>query len=278
MTLVAYGGSGTGGISDVNITSGGTGTGANGGVTLIAGGTVGSTNTAISGIAINASGGTGKPAATIGMFAAQPIGSVRFDSNGIATGAFTPGYFDHTRHSARTTTPVPGSGIITDGGAITIKTGGMFSNQAVVSSSGMGPGRDAGDITIIAGSINVNSPLLAVGSDGDDGPDAMLPGQSGEDGQGGGKGGMITLKGAGGIAVNANIQADGGKGGNGGNGGDELIQSGGGAGGNGGNGGRAGTISLTTTNAAINQAAGLLISAVGGSGGNGGAGGNGGPC
>ena len=176
------------------------------------------------------------------------------------------------------------SGSIVDNGAIasasnlTALAGEMFSNQAVVSSSGLGTGRDAGDITIIAGSINLQGVVLAVGSNGANGPDASLPGQSGTDGQDGGKGGMITLQGTGGITINANIQADEGNGGNGGRGGDGASQrrreaapaeteS---------NGGRAGTISLTTTDAAINQAAGLSISAVGGSGGSGGAGGNGG--
>ena len=102
VTLVAYGGSGTGGISGVNINSSGAGTGANGGVMLIAGGTVGSTNTAISGIAINASGGTGMPPAAIGIFAAQPQGAVGFDASGIATGSFLRRSFDPRQHSAWT--------------------------------------------------------------------------------------------------------------------------------------------------------------------------------
>ena len=78
VTLVAYGGTGSGGISGVNITSGGTGTGSNGSVTMIAGGTLGSTTTAISGISITASGGTGKALPAINVFAAQPLGSVSF--------------------------------------------------------------------------------------------------------------------------------------------------------------------------------------------------------
>ena len=113
--------------------------------------------------------------------------------------------------------PGSGSGIITDGGTITIKTGGVFSNQDVVSSSGVGAGRDAGDITIIAGSIDVRADLLAVGSNGST---AVLPGQ---DGGNGGKGGRITLEGTGGIAINANIQADAGNGGNGGKADDATI-------------------------------------------------------
>ena len=71
-------------------------------VTLIAGGTVGSTNTAISGIAINASGGTGMPLAAIGIFAAQPMGSVGFDSTASRTAYFHPVTLTHRRHSART--------------------------------------------------------------------------------------------------------------------------------------------------------------------------------
>jgi hypothetical protein len=84
--------------------------------------------------------------------------------------------------------PVSGRGIFTDGGTITIQTGGAFSNQSVVSTSGSGRGRDGGDITIIAGSINVQGPLLAVGSRGDDGAPGELPAAPGQDG---GKGGMI---------------------------------------------------------------------------------------
>ncbi len=268
VTLVAYGGSGTIGITGVNIISGGTGTGANGGVTLIAGDTLKLTTTAISGIAVNTTGGTGLPPAAIGMFAAQPQGAVAFDSNGIATGSFTPG-----TPTARDILlgPVPGGGITTDGGTITIKTGGMFSNQIVVSSSGAKPGRDAGDISIIAGSITLNAALLAVGASGAGGTNATGPGLSGGSGQNGGKGGMITLEGTHGITINAGIQADAGNGGDGGNG---AISSGG-AGGLGGNGGMAGTVSLTTTDAAISQAGGLTISADGGSGGSGGAGGSG---
>jgi hypothetical protein len=277
VTLVAFGGTGTGGITGVNIASGGSGTGANGGVTLIAGGTVGSTSTAIAGITINATGGTGLPPAAINLFAAQPVGSVRFDNNGVATGTFSPG--DLTAGAILPgPASVPGSGIITDGGTVTIKTNGMFSNQAAVTTSGAGAGSDAGDITIIAGSINLNAPLLAVGGNGAGGTDQALAGLPGGDGQSGGKGGMITLKGSSGITINANIQADGGNGGNGGDGasGRNGAILDGGAGGLGGNGGMAGMISLTTTDTAITQASDFTMSANGGSGGIGGAGGNGG--
>lgn len=270
VTLIAYGGNGTGGISGVNITSGGTGTGANGGVTLIAGGAVGSTNTAISAVAINASGGVGKPPAGIGLFAAQPVGSMSFDANGVATGLITP--VTPTAHDIQlVTSPVPGSGIVSDGGTITIKTAGEFRNEIIVRSSGAGPGRDAGDISILAGSIFLNAPLLAVGGDGANGLDGVEPGLPGEDGQDGGKGGRITLEGANGIVIAANIQADAGRGGDGG----DALDAGGGAGGLGGNGGMAGAISLKTTDADVSQAAGLLIGATGGGGGRGGAGGDG---
>jgi hypothetical protein len=267
VTLIAYGG----GIRDVNITSGGAGTGANGGVTLIAGGRLGSTDTAISGIAVNASGGTGKPPADVSLFAAQPIAGgdgITFDASGAPLGGrvFTAG------------TPTSGNiilgqggGIISDGGTITIKTGGLFSSQEVVNSSSTHPGGDAGDITIIAGSIDLQAPLLAVGADGANGSDAVL-GMLPNDGGGGGKGGMISLEGTRGIAIHADIRADAGNGGKGGN----ATGLDGAAGALGGDGGMAGTISLSTTDAAITQAAGLMISAVGGSGGTGGDGGDGG--
>ena len=164
--------------------------------------------------------------------------------------------------------------ITTDGGAITIKAGGNFSDRALISSSGVEPGRDAGDIDIIGNAIIIDKPLLAIGSNGANGADATAPGTAGADGDPGGKGGMITVKATDGITINADIRADGGNGGNGGNGSDGSTLLGG-AGGGGGDGGRAGTVTLTTKNAAIHQAAGFVITAWGGSGGNGGAGGKG---
>ena len=149
VTLVAYGGSDTGGITGVNITSGGNGTGANGGVTLIAGGTIGPSNTAtaISGITIDASGGTGMPLPAINISAAQPMidaqsqGYLSFDSAGATDGLFLAGALTQEAISLGPP-PVSGSGIFSDGGTITIQTGGAFSNQSVVSSSGSGHGRD----------------------------------------------------------------------------------------------------------------------------------------
>lgn len=271
VTLIAYGGPNSGGISNVNILSGGSGIGANGGVTLVAGGTIGAKDLAISGISIDASGGTGVPLAAIKISAAKPTGAVRFDSSGVATGAvFALGLTGHD-------IALGGTGIRTDGGAITIKTGGAFSSQATISSSGVGDGRNAGDITINASTIRVDGALRAVGSNGASRVGPAVPGQAGIDGQDGGNGGMITLKDTKGIDINVNIQADGGNGGNGGNGGEGIgLVEIGSAGGKGGGGGRAGTISLTTNAGVIDQAVGVVISALGGSGGNGGGGGKGG--
>jgi hypothetical protein len=75
------------------------------------------------------------------------------------------------------------NGAITSAGNLTARAGGTFSNQAVVSTSGAEVGGDADDITIIANEIDVDKPLLAVGSNGAKGPDATLPGQSGAEGQ-----------------------------------------------------------------------------------------------
>ena len=68
------------------------------------------------------------------------------------------------------------NGAIASAGDLTALAGGMFSNQAVVSTSGAGAGGDADDITIIADSIVVNAPLLAVGGNGANGKDATQPG------------------------------------------------------------------------------------------------------
>ena len=269
VTLVAFGGAGTGGIADVHIVTSGLGTGASGGVTLIASGTLGSSNTAIAGITVDATGGTGLPRASIGLFAAQPMaGTVGFDDHGLASTTFAPDAV--TPHDIVLGPPtVAGRGIFSDGGRITIKTGGLFTNQEVVSSSSVATGTGAGDISIVAGSIDLKANLLAVGAQGANSP---VPGFVGNDGQDGGTGGRISLEGTNGITIEARIHADGGSGGRGGN---AILASGGGFGGNGGAGGRAGSISLKTTDANISQTTGLFMSAVGGSGGAGGAGGNG---
>jgi hypothetical protein len=277
VTLVAFGGNGTGtgGITSVNITTGGSGTGNNGSVTLIAGGTVGSNGPAISRVNINASGGTGTTLPAINISAAQPKidpGSdafLTFDANGGTSGQFIADPKALTQEAISLGPPLPGGGIITDGGSIAIQTGGSFSNRSVVSTSGVGPGRDAGDITIVARSISVAGPLLA---NGDRGTDGQSDGVHGAPGQNGGKGGRITLEGSGGISIDATVQANAGSGGNGGN----AAPAGGGAGGPGGSGGLAGTISLTTKDAQILQYAGNSITASGGNGGNGGSGGAGG--
>jgi hypothetical protein len=271
VTLVAFGGVGTGGIRDAHIVSGGHGIGANGGVTLIAAGTLTSTNTAISGITVDASGGTGLPAA-IGLFAAQPMaGTVRFDEHGLASTTFTPDTV--TSHDIVLGPPiVAGRGIFSAGGMITVKTGGLFTNQEVISSNGVAAGSNAGDITITAGSIDVKADLLAVGAQGADGANATLPGLAGGDGKAGGAGARISLEGTNGITIESGIHADGASGGRGG---DALLANGGGFGGKGGAGGLPGSISLKTTDAPISQTVGLFLSAVGGSGGAGGAGGNG---
>ena len=272
VTLVAFAGAGTGGIGDVNIVSGGNGTGTNGGVSLIAGGTLGSTNTAIEGITIKASGGAGLPPASIDMITAQPLGSVRFDDQGLASNKFSTAVIP-TAHDIVLGPPADARlGIFSDGGKITITTGGVFSSQEVISSKGVGNGRDAGDISIVAGSIDLDAALLAAGTKGIDGTSATLPGLAGGDGQDGGTGGMISLDGTNGININATIQADAGSGGKGG---DAILTGGGGAGGNGGKAGRAGSVTLKTTDAPISETVGLFMSAVGGSGGAGGAGGNG---
>src|SRR5262249_12147797 len=69
-------------------------------------------------------------------------------------------------------------GIRTDGGAITITAGGTFSSHAIVSSSGLEPGRSAGNITMIAVSIIIDQDVLMVGADGIDGPNGKNPGQA----------------------------------------------------------------------------------------------------
>ncbi len=112
------------------------------------------------------------------------------------------------------------AGVVASANALIAQAGRRFSNQAVLSTSGTGAGGNAKDITIIADSIEVDEPLLAVGSNGSNGSDATQQGQSGAPGGNGGNGGMITLeatdpKGKG-ITIKANIQADGGNGGNGG--------------------------------------------------------------
>src|SRR5262249_26011890 len=147
------------------------------------------------GISVNASGGTGKPAAGVNILAAKPLtgsAGILFGADGRIVGDST----FPTEGLALTKGNIllgPGSGILTDGGTINIKTDGRFSNNEVVSSSGRavtaGDGRDAGDITIVAGSINVDSPLLAIGSDGGNGIDSTSPGQPGSDAGKGGKGG-----------------------------------------------------------------------------------------
>jgi hypothetical protein len=249
VTLVAYHGDdvASGRISNVNITTRGSGAGVNGDVTLIAGGIGSSTEAAISGISINASNGAGPPPAKVGLFAAQAVGGVSFQANGLATGEFSP----NPNLTTGNIVLGPGTGIITDGG----------------------------DISIKARSIVVNEPLMAVGSNGADGKNATQAGQAGTNGENGGNGGMITLEATdpkgNGITINAKIEADGGNGGNGGNGANAQVGIGG-AGGNGGDGGMAGAIMLTTTDAPITLAAGASISAKGGSGGSGGAGAKGG--
>ena len=274
VTLVAFGGSGTGGITGVNITTGGMGGGNNGSVNTIAGGTVGSNGPAISGITINTSGGTGMALPTINISAALPMiipqsnDFLTFDATGVTGGQFLPGILTPEAISLGPP-PVLGGEIFTDGGTVLIQTGGSFSNQSVVRTSGSGLGRNAGNITIVASSISVAGPLLANGDTGSGGESGGVPGAPG---QNGGNGGMITLKGSGGISIDASIQANAGSGGNGGN----AAVSGGGAGGRGGNGGMAGTISLTTNDAQILQYEGSSISASGGNGGNGGSGGAGG--
>src|SRR5205823_14997186 len=82
VTLVADGGTGFGGISDVNIQTGGSGKGANGSVTVIAGGTVGLPNTAVSGVSIQALGGSGLPG-SVNISAATSQGIITFNHLGL---------------------------------------------------------------------------------------------------------------------------------------------------------------------------------------------------
>ena len=275
VNLIAFapsgGGSATGGISNVNITSGGSGTGSGGGVNLIAGGTDVATGDAISGVTINSAGGTGPAQASVNISAAQPSFDpqstqyVSFNSDGAAaTGAFIVGNLTSGVIQIGLAT-APANGIITDGGPVTIKTGGGFVAKANVNTSGLEPGRDAGNITVVAGGINLNANALADGSNGADGTGTTQPGINGHNG---GKGGMITLDSTGALIFNSSIEADGGNGGNGAN----AATDSGDDGGIGGDGGMAGTVTLTTTNANITQAAPSYIVAIGGSGGNGGAG------
>jgi hypothetical protein len=268
VTLISYGGLDTGGIKNVNILTGGSGKGRNGDVTLIGGGNLAGTNTAISDVSVIVVGGSGKGGGTVSMNAAEPTGAISFDADGVASGLIGP--------SLPTSRDIlVNKQITTEGGDINIVTGGLFRNSQVVSSSGINFGRDAGDINISAGTIEIQNELRAVGTNGMAGTSGA-DGFRGGNGQDGGAGGAIVLGGKNGITIDSSLRADGGNGGAGGDGGAGAAGKLGSAGGSGGDGGRAGSIALGTLNSAIAQAAASFLTAKGGSGANGGDGGAGG--
>lgn len=275
VTLVAYSnllGSG-GGVGDLLVKSGGSGTAKNGDVTIIAGGTLGALsltpNAAVANVSIYSTGATGIKGAPNGSFnivVAQPDVKISCDYTGTATGTVSfsniPGKGDIVLNGLL--------GVVTDGGNISMSTGGKITNSSVISSnSGNFSGASAGTISLKGGSIDVQAPILASGADGADGASGLfgLPGGTGQDG---GNGNSISLFGNTGILINADIKANGGKGGAGGSAALSVSGKDGAAGGGGGDGGQAGSnILLQSLQGTITQNN-FVLSAIGGSAGNGG--------
>jgi hypothetical protein len=139
VNLIAYAnGAGTGdvsiGLTD-NIIASGSGTGANGNLTVIAGGT----NIQLGNTLLNHQAGSGGVAGIVTITAAQPVGTYSFNSNGTATGS---------AFAASTTlsnAAVTYTSIVTDGGAITIRTGGTVTT-GTTNANGLTLGRAGGAI------------------------------------------------------------------------------------------------------------------------------------
>ncbi len=261
VTMVAYGGLGTGGIQNANIITGGSGTGANGNVTLCAGGTIGLGNTAIDNVRVQITGANSFVPGNVQFFAAAPLAFGFFTSTGGFSGVLP---FTLTTRDINVS-----ASIQTDGGKVGMKSAGTITVLNTINTGSVAAGKNAGDITIEGKSLQVLNSLLAIGQVG-------ALGTTGGAGGAGGNGGMISLTGTDAITINANIDASGGNGGKGGDGALGLAQLAGGAGGGGGMGGSAGGLSFKTMDGFITQTTLSTIKSTGGNGGNGGNGGQGG--
>lgn len=265
--MVAYGGPFNGGIQNATIITGGSGTGAAGNVTLVAGGVNGVSNSAIDNVSVAINGGPTFVPGNVEFYAAQPLAFGLFTSTGSVFAGAIP--LTPTTRDINITAPIQ-----TDGGKVNMKTGGDVNILALgsINTSGVGLGRNAGDIKIEANNIGVSGALTAVGQTGAAGK-LGISGSAGGAGGAGGNGGMVTLNGTTSILISANIDASGGNGGKGGDGGAGSAQQAGGAGGGGGMGGSAGGLTFKTKNGIIAQG---MLSTIKSTGGDAGAGGNGG--